>query len=271
MLSQLSSALNQPGVRGPCPHFHQNCQTFIATTQDMVEACILAARISVQRRRAHIPTGAVKMEAPTTVTEVDAQLNAAAAAVEAGNPAEALRICQSLAEQNNATAQYNLGVMYEGAAGLAADLEAAARWYQLAADNGNAMAQYNLGVMYDQGRGVVQDNEQALALFTQAASRGHASAQTNLGVMYDSGQGVEQDVVKAAEMFQRAAAQGNPVAQCNLAAMYFYGNGVEQNFEQALTLYAMSAEQGNAIALAKVNEICAALEAGGDSEVSGAL
>lgn len=85
--------------------------------------------------------------------------------------------------------------------------------------------------------------------------------------MYDCGQGVPQDYVKASELFNRAAEQGNAVAQCNLASMYFHGVGVEQNFEQALTLYAMSAEQGNPVAIAKVNEICAALDAdasGGD-------
>ena len=71
-----------------------------------------------------------------------------------------------------------------------------------------------------------------------------------------------QDVVTAAEMFQRAAAQGNAVAQCNLASMYFHGIGVEQNFEQALTLYCLSAEQGNPGALAKVDEIMAAIDAG---------
>lgn len=94
------------------------------------------------------------MEAAQALSAVDVQLSEAAAAAEAGNGAEALRILQSLAAQNNATAQYNLGVMHEGAAGIAADLIEAARWYTLAADNGNAMAQYNLGVKYDQGRGV---------------------------------------------------------------------------------------------------------------------
>jgi hypothetical protein len=37
------------------------------------------------------------------------------------------------------------------------DVEAA-RWYRKAADQGDAGAQYNLGLMFDQGRGVAQSD-----------------------------------------------------------------------------------------------------------------
>src|SRR5450830_1929110 len=170
--------------------------------------------------------GALPMQAANEQLSPDDQaLSEAAAALDAGNGARALEICKTLAEQGNATAQYNLGVLYERAAGLTPDYSQAVHWYTLAAEQNNAMAQYNLGVMYDLGRGVPQDNEKALLW---------------LG---------------------RAASNGNAVAQCNLASMYFYGVGVEQNFEQALTLYVQSAEQGNAAAQAKVNEIIAAIDA----------
>src|SRR5450830_1098200 len=173
-----------------------------------------------------IRPGALPMQAANEQLSPDDQaLSEAAAALDAGNGARALEICKALAKQGNATAQYNLGVLYERA------------------------------------RGVPQDNEKALLWLGRAASNGNASAQTNLGVMYDNGQGVEQNVEKAAQLFQLAAVQGNAVAQCNLASMYFYGVGVEQNFEQALTLYVQSAEQGNAAAQAKVNEIIAAIDA----------
>src|SRR5450830_1073904 len=209
-----------------------------------------------------IRPGALPMQAANEQLSPDDQaLSEAAAALDAGNGARALEICKALAEQGNATAQYNLGVLYERAAGLTPDYSQAVHWYTLAAEQNNAMAQYNLGVMYDLGRGVPQDNEKALLWLGRAASNGNASAQTNLGVMYDNGQGVEQNLEKAAQLFQLAAVQGNAVAQCNLASMYFYGVGVEQNFEQALTLYVQSAEQGNAAAQAKVNEIIAAIDA----------
>ena len=53
-----------------------------------------------------------------------------------------------LAEQGNADAQYNLGVMYDNGQGVRQDYAEAARWYRKAAEQGNAKAQYNLGSMY---------------------------------------------------------------------------------------------------------------------------
>ncbi|WP_277600823.1 tetratricopeptide repeat protein [Eikenella corrodens] len=53
-----------------------------------------------------------------------------------------------LAEQGNADAQYNLGVMYDNGQGVRQDYAEAARWYRKAAEQGYAKAQYNLGSMY---------------------------------------------------------------------------------------------------------------------------
>ncbi len=41
----------------------------------------------------------------------------------------------SLAEQGNATAQYRLGVMYDGGFGVAQDYAEAMKWYRLAAES----------------------------------------------------------------------------------------------------------------------------------------
>ncbi|MDA0238165.1 MAG: hypothetical protein O3B03_06590, partial [Proteobacteria bacterium] len=37
----------------------------------------------------------------------------------------------------------------------------AVKWYRRAAEQGNAKAQYNLGLMYDNGQGVPQDYQEA--------------------------------------------------------------------------------------------------------------
>ena len=68
-----------------------------------------------------------------------------------------------LADQGDADAQYNLGLMYDYGYGVAEDDAEAARWYRLAADQGHAIAQYNLGLMYASGRGVVEDDAEAVA------------------------------------------------------------------------------------------------------------
>ena len=58
------------------------------------------------------------------------------------------------------------------------------RWYRLAAEQGDADAQSNLGVMYDSGHGVPQDYAEAVRWYRRAAEQGDASAQFDLGRMY---------------------------------------------------------------------------------------
>ena len=62
-----------------------------------------------------------------------------------------------------------------------------------AAEQGDATAQFNLGVMYAKGEGVPQDDVEAVRWFRLSAEQGHASSQGALGAMYMNGQGVPQD------------------------------------------------------------------------------
>jgi TonB family protein len=91
-------------------------------------------------------------------------------AYNSGDYATALRLWRPLAEQGDARAQNNLGVIYENAKGVAQDINEAARWYRLAAAQGYGGAQYNLGLIYAIGRGGVQrDPLRAYMWFTLAA------------------------------------------------------------------------------------------------------
>ena len=60
--------------------------------------------------------------------------------------------------------------------------------YKLASDQGHASAQYNLGIVYQYGQGVDKDEKRAVEFYTLAADQGHAIAQPNLGCMYELGQ-----------------------------------------------------------------------------------
>jgi uncharacterized protein len=55
----------------------------------------------------------------------------------------------------------------------------ALKWHRLAAEQGDARAQNNLGVMYDEGQGVPQDYVQAHMWFNLAGASGHANAIKN--------------------------------------------------------------------------------------------
>ena len=133
------------------------------------------------------------------------------AAYRAGDYATAVQEWRPLAEQGNAGAQVNLGIMYDNGDGVLEDDAEAVRWYRMAAEQGYDIAQVNLGIMYDNGRGVLQDYAEAVRWYRMAAEQGNAGTQASLGFMYFGGRGVLQDYVLAHMWFNISAANGNAV------------------------------------------------------------
>ena len=94
-------------------------------------------------------------------------------AIDRGDYATALKEWRPLAEQGEARAQTNLGVMYRLGEGVPQDDTEAVRWYRRAAEQGHTKAQFKLGAMYFMGRGVPQDDVQAHMWLNLAAAPGH--------------------------------------------------------------------------------------------------
>ena len=103
--------------------------------------------------------------------------------------------------QHYQSGQYNVALSY---------------WMPLA-DQGNADAQLNVGLMYDTGRGVAEDPARAVDWYRQSAERGLAAAQYNLALMYASGRGIERDAGQAQFWLEQAAGQGLDDARERLA------------------------------------------------------
>ena len=61
------------------------------------------------------------------------------------------------------------------------DYETALRELRILAEQGNASAQHNLGFMYDKGQGGTQDGKEAVKWYRLAAEQDDADAQNNLG------------------------------------------------------------------------------------------
>jgi len=95
------------------------------------------------------------------------------------------------------------------------DYATAASLFRSLAAQGLASAQFNLGTMYEFGTGVAQDYKEAVRLYGLAAAQGLASAQFNLGAMYARGQGVAQDYVRAHMWFNLGAISGDKDASSN--------------------------------------------------------
>ena len=131
------------------------------------------------------------------------------------------------------------------------------RWYRKAADQGNADAQVNLGVMYSKGHDVTQNHAEALKWYRKAAEQGSAMAQYNMGVVYNSGLGVGKDYTQAVHWYRKAAEQGFIDAEYELGVMYESGKGVPQNYTEALAWYTKAAGQGSTrspLAASAINE-----------------
>ena len=151
-----------------------------------------------------------------------------------GDYAAALAAWQPLAEQGNADAQFNVGVLLDRGMGAPEDPAAAAAWYRRAADQGNAAAQVNLGLMYLLGRGVGSDDAAAVEWFRRAAEGNVPEGLVNLGYLYRIGRGVPRDPARAYGLLRRGALFGNTLAALGVAEMLARGEGVDADPVEAL-------------------------------------
>jgi TPR repeat protein len=161
-----------------------------------------------------------------------------------GDYVKALRLIRPLANDGDAIAQFNLGLMYVTGHGVQQDDSAAALWFRKAAEQGYAFAQSNLGALYRDGRGVTQDYTEAVMWFRMAADQGDAVAEFQLGDQYANGKGVPQDYSEAMIWFGRAAEQDHPIAMLYLGVMYAEGRGVPQDYVRAHMWFSLAAAQG---------------------------
>ncbi|NOU01753.1 MAG: sel1 repeat family protein [Gallionella sp.] len=91
----------------------------------------------------------------------------------------------------------------------------AAEKFRTLAEQGDASAQFNLGSLYRQGEGVAQDDKQAALWWAKAADQGHTDAMDNLGLRFAKGEGVELDLVQAYKWFSIAGMRKNESAAAN--------------------------------------------------------
>jgi TPR repeat protein len=106
-------------------------------------------------------------------TSVDIDLRQAAKLHMRGETEPAIAIWKKWAEQGDADAAYNLGLVHHHADGVPRNDQEALRWYRLAAERGDKPAQFQIGLMYQNGEGVPADEAKAHEWFTKHR-RAHA-------------------------------------------------------------------------------------------------
>ena len=147
--------------------------------------------------------------------------------------AAAHAIYLSLANQNDAKACYNLGLMYQDGDGVTKNLDEAVKWYSKSAELGYKEAQYTLGALVFQRQIHSISYPQAVTYYEQAAKQGHVKSQLNLGMLYFRGDVIAQDLPAAVQWLSLAASNNNSEAQGYMAQLYQQGAGVEQDTVKA--------------------------------------
>ncbi|HUX80615.1 MAG TPA: SEL1-like repeat protein [Alphaproteobacteria bacterium] len=211
-------------------------------------------------------------------------------------PSKPKRELKQGAQEGNADAQYELGMLYKkgGVGVVIQEPKKALPLFEKAADAGHIDAQIVLarmlldldkeGIpqnsekalkhikklikqdipqgkcllawMYAEGVGVPKNEIESNRLYIAAAEQGDAKAQYNLGQMHDNGTGVPKNVKKAMEWYQKSAEQGDIEAQYCLAWGYHFGSGVKKNKKKAMELYQRPSEQGHRGAQLNLGVLC---------------
>lgn len=153
------------------------------------------------------------------------------------------------------------------------DYTAAHRIWEPLAERGDASAQYNLGLLYQHGLGVERGLPEAAKWYVRAAENGDADAQNVIGDLYIASLWGKKDYAKAATWYELAAKQGHVEAQRKLGDLLARGKGVKRNTDMAMAWLRTAADKGDAKARRRLREIEAKHKraAGGGSEAETGL
>ncbi len=177
-----------------------------------------------------------------------------------GRYEDAIAIWLPLASEGDATAQFNIGVMYANGLGVDRDMKSAMDWWTRAARQLHVRAAHNLalamlaGEPKANGTAVQPDYPGILRFLKIGADAGYPNSEYTLAKLYQEGVGVEKDPRRAAELFLSASIKGFAKAQYNLGKVYRDGEGMPQSESLSLFWFIEAAERSHARAQDKLAE-----------------
>jgi len=216
-------------------------------------------------------------------------------ALKAKDYTTALQLFTELAEQGDAAAQYNVGLMYCYGNGTDQNFEKAQEWFWKAAAQGDEKAKEMVQRLEQQTVNEkfakaaeaynAKDYETALPLFTELAEQGVTDAQYNVGLMYYCGKGTAKDLDQALLWLQKAAAQDHEKAKklvervqgelddlkfADVVKIYkdaYYSDDLDK-FEKALQTLKRAKENGYTNAQRKIDELAQRMHREGSMRLS---
>lgn len=129
------------------------------------------------------------------------------------NLTKAAKYFRAAAQQGDAEAMNNYGIMLMKGEGVPVNLKEAQKYFQMSADQGNSFGQNNLGVLLKN-----IDQERAKRMFAQSAEQHNLSGMNNYGLMLMKSDN-EKDRIEALSLFKAAADESHANAMFNYATM----------------------------------------------------
>jgi len=178
-----------------------------------------------------------------------------AQAAQKGDFVTAMQKWRSLAEQGNAMAMLNMGLMYSTGQCGKQDNKEAATWFNRALKQEDIEVQFNFAFMLKTGTGVPQNSKHAGIWYHHLAKKGVAMAQLQTGENYKRGWGgFKENHKEAMRWYRKAAEQGIAEAQYALGNLLHAYDDDTENGKESLKWHRMSAEQGYAQAQQALGE-----------------
>lgn len=178
----------------------------------------------------------------------------------------------SAAMQGDAEAQRCIGYCYHTGTIVDIDYQKALNWYQKAANQENAQAQFNIGIIYMEISGGPMNSakidsakkyielafrnmpELKYSLF-ENANMGDILSQRIIASLYFSGIAMEQNPNKAFYWWQQAANQGSGPDQYRVGICYACGTGVDVSLDSAKKYLELASQQNVPQSKEKLQEI----------------
>lgn len=157
-----------------------------------------------------------------------------------------------LAQQGNATAQFNLGAFYLNGQGVQRDENQAYEWFAKSATQGHARAMQILQGAAAKGNEIAKNEldriqQQSPSRQTQSPLQASSLSGDDKTLWAEANAALtNKDYVTALARYLVLAKQGNAIAQYNVGAFYLNGLGIQKDEKQAYDWFAKSAAQGYA-------------------------
>lgn len=187
-------------------------------------------------------------------------------------------------EEDNASAQYKLGIRYlKGKKGESVDVDKAIEWLSLASEKGFAAASHRLAMLHFEYKHPTLSRQEALDLLEEAADKGHAKAKDDLAsitlnplplkkAIVKKSPPVKKKVVMAStskksapaatqktdsKLISSLAQGGDANAQFTLAQLLLLGEGAPKDSKAAAIWFKKAANQGHPEAMFELGEMYA--------------